>query len=120
MSKDNLPNKQLGPRPVWFNVLLLLDAFALGGLVAMGLVRQLLESIMNRLITVEAQSEILNVLDHLMPYRLGYAGVSLLLGLITVGAYLWLKTRSRIVITLTLMIPFILLVSFFALRAFRG
>ena len=116
MSRDNLPKKQIGPRPLWFVALLLLDAFALGGLVAMELVRQLLESIGNRLITVEAQAEILNILDHLTPYWLGYVGVSLLLGLITAGAYLWLKTRSRIVITLTLMIPLILLVSFFALR----
>ena len=120
MSKGNLPKKQIGPRPIWFKALLLLDAFALGGLVAIELVRQLLESIGNRLITVEAQAEILNVLDHLLPYWLGYIGGSLLLGWITVGAYLWLKTRSRIVITLTLMIPLILLVSFFALRAFRG
>ena len=105
MSKDNLTKKQLGPRPLWFNALLLLDAFALGGLVAMELVRQLLEIIGNRLITVEAQSVILHVLDHLLPYWLGYVGVSLLLGLITVGAYLWLKTRARIMITLTLLIP---------------
>ncbi len=119
MSKDNLPQKQIGPRPLWLNALLLLDAFALGGLVAMGLVRQLLESTMDRLITVAAQSEILNVLDHLLPYWLGYVGVSLLLGWITVGAYLSLKTRSRIMITLTLMIPLILLVTFFALRAFH-
>ncbi len=120
MSKDNLPKKQLGPRPLWFVALLLLDAFVLGGLVAMRLVLYLLESTMDRLIKVEAQAEILNVLDHLLPYWLGYVGLSLLLGLITVGAYLWLKTRSRIMITLTLMIPLLLLVSFFALRAFRG
>ena len=119
MLKDNLPQKRLGPRPLWFNAMLLLDAFVLGGLVAMRLVLHLLEIIMDRLITMEAQQEILNVLDHLLPYWLGYMGVSLLLGLITVGAYLWLKTRSRIMITLTLMIPLILLVSFFALRAFR-
>ena len=120
MSKDNLPEKQPGPRPIWFNALLLLNAFVLGGLVAMGLVRQLLESTMDQLIKVEAQAEILNVLDHLLPYWLGYIGVSLLLGWITVGAYLWLKTRSRIVITLTLIIPLTLLVSLFALRALGG
>ena len=78
MSKDNLPQKQLGPRPIWFKALLLLDAFALGGLVATELVRQLLEIIGNRLITVEAQDAILHVLDYLFPYRLGYIGVSLL------------------------------------------
>ena len=97
MSKDNLPKKQLGPRPLWFVALLLLDAFVLGGLVAMGLVRQSLESTMNQLITVEAQAEILNVLDHLLPYWLGYIGISLLLGLTTVGAYLCLRTRSSAV-----------------------
>ena len=58
MSRDNLSQKQIGPRPIWFKALLLLNVFALGGLVAMELVRQLLESIGNRLITVEAQAEI--------------------------------------------------------------
>ncbi len=53
MSKDNLPKKQLAPRPLWFVALLLLDAFVLRGLVAMGLVRQSLESTMDRLITME-------------------------------------------------------------------
>ena len=120
MSKDNLPPKQLGPRPLWLSALLVLDAFALGGLTAMGLVRQLLESTMDRLITVAAQAEILNVLDHLLPYWLGYIGVSLLLGWITVGAYLSLKTRSRIAIILTLIIPPILLVWFWASRALGG
>ncbi len=31
MSKDNLLGKQFGPYPIWFNALLLLDAFVLGG-----------------------------------------------------------------------------------------
>jgi len=52
-----------------------------------------LESTMDRLIKVEAQAEILNVLYHLIPYWVGYMGVSLLLGLTTVGAYLWLRSR---------------------------
>ncbi len=117
MSKDNLPKKQIGPRPLWFKALLLLDAFALGGLVAMELVRQLLQSIGNRLITVGAQSIILHVLDQLILYWLSYVEVSLFLGLITFGAYLWLKTRWRIMIALTLLIPSILLVSFFGLGA---
>ncbi len=43
--------------PIWFNALLLLDAFTLGGLLAMRLVLQLLESIMDRLIKGEAQKE---------------------------------------------------------------
>ena len=93
MSKENQPSRKLGPRPIGFNALLLFDAFMLGGLVALGLVNQLLESTMDRLIKVEAQAEILNVLDHLIPYWVGYLGVSLLLGLTTVGAYLWLRSR---------------------------
>jgi hypothetical protein len=80
-----------------FNTLLLFDAFVLGGTLAMIPVMQLLESTLDRLIKVEAQQEILNVIDHLIPYWLGYIGVSLLLGLTTIGRYVWLRTRSSAV-----------------------
>src|SRR5512135_1219843 len=119
MSKDNLPAQQPGPRPVWFIALLLLDAFALGGLVALRIVFNYLESSMGLVITMEAGEEILNELDHLFPYWVGYIGVSLLLVLITVGAALWLKTRSRIVLALTFITPLSLLVLVLALRGFN-
>jgi hypothetical protein len=67
--------------------LLLLDAFTIGGLVVILLVRQLLLDIMGRLISPTAQAEILNVLDHLLPYSLAYLGATLLLVLLTAGVY---------------------------------
>lgn len=93
MSKNDLSKTQPSRRPTWFNVLLLLDAFALGGLAVWRLVLTLLENIMQQLITGGAQAEIINVLDHLVPYWLAHTGVSLLLGLLTVGAYMWLRWR---------------------------
>lgn len=97
MSRDNPTSAQLGQHVIWFKTLLLLDAFVLGGMLAIILVMQLLESTMDRLIKVDAQQEILNVLDHLVPYVLGYVGMSLLLGLTTIGGYVWLRTRSSAV-----------------------
>jgi hypothetical protein len=97
MSKNDLSKTQPGRRPTWFKVLLLLDAFALGGLAVWRLVLTLLENIMQQLITGEAQAEIINVLDHLVPYWLAHTGVLLLLGLLTIGAYVWLRTGSSTV-----------------------
>ena len=95
MSKGNLPKKQLEPRPIWFNVLLMLDAFALGGLAVWRLVLTFLESEMTGFVT--PTGEISHVLDKLVPYWLGHAGVSLLLLLMTASGYLWLRTRSSAV-----------------------
>ncbi len=82
MSKDHLPPKRLGQHPIWFNALLLLDAFALGGLVVWRLVLNLLDGIMAQSVRAEALGEIPHLLDKLFPYWLGHTGVSLLLGLI--------------------------------------
>jgi hypothetical protein len=71
MSKDNLHQKHLGPRPIWFNALLLLDAFVLGGLVVWRVVLNLLDSMMNGSVRGEALGEIPHVLDQLVPYWLG-------------------------------------------------
>ncbi len=109
-SNDRRLVRQPGQRPLWLEALLLLTIFALGGLVAMELVQRLLEDLMAQLVTVEAQAEILNGLDHLLPYRLGYIGATLLLGWFTAGAYLSLRTRSRVVVILTIVSPLVLLV----------
>jgi hypothetical protein len=65
-----------------------LNGFVLGGLSAVLLVRQLLLTIMARLVTVTAQAEILNVLDHLLPYVLGYGAAAVLMAVITLTAVL--------------------------------
>ncbi len=44
MSQVNLPKKQRRPHPIWFNALLMLDAFALGGLAVWRFVLTFLES----------------------------------------------------------------------------
>ena len=92
MSKDNMSKKQLKPRPIWFNALLMLDAFALGGLAVWRFVLTFLESEMTGF--VPPTGEIFHVLDKLFLYTLGHTGVSLLLLLMTASGYLWLRTRS--------------------------
>jgi hypothetical protein len=68
---------------------LLLDAFVLGALVSLFLVQRLLVRIMKRLLTGSAQGEILNVLDHLLPYWAGWIVALLGLLLVTAGLGLW-------------------------------
>ncbi len=116
-SKDKVPEGQLGRSPHWFKALLLLTTFTLGGLVATELTQRLLQDIADRLITVEAQAEILNVLDHFLPYRIGYVGATFLLTSVTVGGYLWLRTKSPLAISLALAIPIVALLYLWVLRA---
>jgi len=115
-SNDTLPEKRLGRSPLWFKALGLLTVFTFGGWVATELTQGLLQRIADRLVTVEAQAEILNVLDHLLPYRIGYVAATFLLIWITVGAYLWLRTRSTLAISLLLAIPLVTLLYFWVLR----
>ena len=69
--------------PIWFYSLILLEAFVLGGCLALILVNDLLTTIMYRLVSGEAQGEILNVLDHMLPYQLAFWSVALVLTLLT-------------------------------------
>ncbi len=114
--KVTLPEKRLGRSPLWFKALALLTMFTFGGWVAMELTQRLLQDIADRLVTVGAQAEILNALDHLFPYRIGYVGATFLLIWITVAAYLWLRTKSTLGISLALAIPLIALLYFWVLR----
>ena len=110
MPNDNQPQERRAPHPIWFNALLLLDAFVLGGLAVWRFVLTFLESAMTRFIT--SSGEIWHVLDKLGPYWLGHTAVFLLLVLITVGAYLWLRTRSAVASALTVIIPIVLIAWF--------
>jgi hypothetical protein len=86
-----------GRRAIWFPALLLLDAFLLGGITALVLVEQLLTDTMTRMnqsIPGDAFGVIPHVQDKLLLYWLGYIGLAVLLGLATMGAYLWMKLRS--------------------------
>ncbi len=75
-------------------ILLVLDAFVLGGCVTLVIVNQSLNDMMKRLVTIEAQSQILDVLDHLIPYYMVYGGLLLLLILITISVWIWTTTET--------------------------
>ena len=72
-----------------------LELFLAGGLAALLLVRQLLLTIMARLISATAQAEILNVLDHLLPYYVAYGLALLAVGLLAGATWLWSLARVR-------------------------
>ncbi len=91
MSQDNLPRKRPEQRPLWFSALLLLTAFALGGLAVWRFMLTFLENAQTRFVT--SCGEIFHVLDKLTLYWVAHIGVALLLVLITVLAYIWLRTR---------------------------
>ena len=97
MLNDKAVEKPPAPSFPMLSILLMLDSFAFGGLAALEIVCQLLTSIMDRLVSVDAQAEILNVLDHLLPYRVGYIGATILLVVITAGVYARLKSKSCMV-----------------------
>lgn len=83
----------------WFNGLLLLDMFAWGGLAAILLVNRLLNA---QLAIYQAHTpalgyEILDFLDDMLPYEVGYLLGGLALLLISVSAKLWMLTRRRYV-----------------------
>jgi hypothetical protein len=118
MSKETRATIPRGPYPIWFNALLLLDAFALGGLAVWRFVLTFLEGAMRGFIT--PSGEIFHVLDKLSPYWLGHTGISLLLLLITASGYLWLRTRSVVASALTIIVPIALVVSFWISRARGG
>ncbi len=73
--------------------ILMLDTFVLGGAIALALVHAMLVTTMYRLITPEAQAEILNVLDHMLPYYFGY-GIAALGITVLSSAVLGLYARS--------------------------
>ena len=81
------------------SILVTLDAFVLGGLVALLMVNRFL----NDHLAYYAQSDlwaeasaILDLLDNLLIYFVGYIGVLLVLLLITAVAWVWSKTLSRL------------------------
>ncbi len=110
MSIDNSTDVQLGKRRPWFNVLLLLDAFALGGLVVWRIVIDFLDDQQGRLVGPDGIGLIPHIQDKLLIYWLSHSAVSFLLLCITAGAYLWFRTSSRVVSVVPLIIPLVLLV----------
>ncbi len=110
MERTIQTDRQPGRRAIWFNLLLLVDALALGGLLVWKLVLSLLESAMAWSAAEEAIRTFVG-LDHLLfPYWVAHIGISFLLLCITAGAYLWLRTSSRIISAVPLIVPLVLFV----------
>lgn len=112
MVPNSLPQQR--PLPIWFNALLLLDAFVVGGLTALVLVNRLLQDIMYR--SIAMSPDLLNALDHLLPYLAFYFAALVLLAWITGGTFLWLRTRARVALALTVIGPPVLCVGLVVLR----
>ena len=79
-------------------VLLILDAFVLGGFVTLLIVNRLLDNQLAVYVphSVAAAGTILDLMDDLLLYDVVYAGILLMLILTTVGAWVWGKTQSRL------------------------
>jgi hypothetical protein len=73
------------------NLLLILDAFVLGGCVSMLLVNRLLDVQLNLYAprNMVAAETILDFTDDLLPYYMAYVGILLALILVTLGAWVW-------------------------------
>jgi hypothetical protein len=79
-------------------IFLSLDAFVLGGFVALLIVNRLLNSQLDVYVTAQlmpAASAILDFMDDLLPVLLIYSGILLLLVLATASVGVWLMTESR-------------------------
>ncbi len=80
------------------SILAALDAFVLGGLVALFMVNRFLDSHLARYVQGDFMSEastILDLMDNLLAYFAGYIVALLVLLLITAVAWVWLKTQSQ-------------------------
>ena len=80
------------------SILLALDVFVLGGLIALLLVNHLLNNQLNIYVphSIAAADTILDFKDDLLPYYVVYGGTLLALILTTVSAWVWLITKSRL------------------------
>ena len=87
------PMKKHGAPQTVARVLVALEIFLAGGLAALLMVRRLLLTIMDRLISGQAQGEILNVLDHLLPYYVAYFAALVVVGILAATA--WFAGRQR-------------------------
>jgi hypothetical protein len=79
------------------NLLLILDAFVLGGFVTLLIVNRLLDQQLSVYITHDrtANDTILNLMDGLLPYYVTLAGALAILLLITVSVWLWRTAGDR-------------------------
>ena len=77
--------------PLWFNALLLLDAFAHGGLLVWRLVLNLLEAYQVWTVTPDAISTMTGIDHTLFLYWVGHTAVTLVLVTITIVAYVGLR-----------------------------
>ena len=105
MATDIVSKSELARSPIWFNALLLLDAFAIGGLAVWHFVIDLLDEQMQRTTAMQFAGDILHIEDKMFVYWVSQTGVAFVLVLMTIASYLFLRTRSKTVFALTLGIP---------------
>lgn len=86
-------NQARSTRRLFVYALVVADAALVGGLATLLLVDALLVQIMHRLVSGAAQGEILNVLDHLLPYYLAFGSSALIVTVLT-SFVLGFKTHS--------------------------
>jgi hypothetical protein len=77
-------------------ILVVLDASLIGGCVTLAMVNQLLNSMMQRMVSIEARLQILDAMDHLVPYYVVYGGLLLLLIMTTISVWVWTITETRL------------------------
>jgi len=96
------------------SVLLILDAFVLGGFVNLLIVNRLLDIQLNVYVprSMVAAGTILNLMDHLLIYFVAYAGTLLILTLITIGVWVWGKTKSQVRYAVPVVITLIIIGGF--------
>ena len=83
-------------RPPILSALVMLDVFALGGILTLALVNRLLSNqlAIYAVHSMDAASAILDFMDDLFPYRVVCVGGLLALVLVTLGVWAWQRTDS--------------------------
>jgi hypothetical protein len=78
-------------------VLWIVEAFVLGGFLALLLVNRLLKAHLDiyAVRDMDAASVVLDLMDNLLAYLVPFGAVSALLGLIVVGVWVWFAVKSR-------------------------
>jgi hypothetical protein len=94
-NSDRCGTQRQGRLPI-LPVLVMIDGFALGGLVALALVHRLLsfQLAVYAPHSMDAASVILDLMDDLLPYHVACVGGLVALLLITLGVWAWQRTDS--------------------------
>ncbi len=95
MSENVTARPRVRGGPWWFTVLVVLDAFVLGGLVTTRMIVALLEDMGPRFTSGDAQSTVWHIVDQLVPYWFFYGLALVILLIITLFAFAWIEMKRR-------------------------